>query len=135
MAWRLVYEWEDQTDLKQALSGGPPDEPTFVAALNSGKVDMVSTSGHATEHDWQMGFTYRSGQIVTPSKIEKLPQAARDSYNQLLQTKATGQQRAAARLLGVDASNKVYEILTDNPKIYYSPGVGGTRETCGGPTI
>ncbi len=101
-----------------------PDDATeqFVAALNTGKVDMVSTSGHATEHDWQMGFTYRSGQIVTPSKIEKLPQAARDSYNKLLQTDPAGQPRAAAWLLGVDTSNKVYEILTDNPKIYYSPG-------------
>lgn len=112
------------------MAGKPPEETKgpddateqFVAELNTGKVDMVSTSGHATEHDWQMGFTYRSGQIVTPSKIAKLPQAARDNYQKLLESKTSAEQHPAARLLGVDVSNNVYKILARNPKIYYSPG-------------
>lgn len=73
-----------------------PDDTTeqFVKELNSEKVDMVSSSGHASEHDWQMGYNYKNGKIVN----------------------ATGD------LLGVDTSNKTYKITTTNPKIYYSPG-------------
>jgi len=73
-----------------------PDDTTaqFAAELNTDNVDMVSTSGHATEHDWEMGFSYKSGSIVP----------------------------AAGHLLAVDSSNKAYQILTTNPKIYYSPG-------------
>ena len=73
-------KWIKQPGKPPEETQGPDDTTEqFVAAVNSGKVDMVSTSGHATEHDWQMGFSYRSGQIVTPSKIENLPQASTSS--------------------------------------------------------
>lgn len=96
-----------------------PDDSTreFVEELNSGKADMVSSSGHATEADWEMGYSYRSGRMVRPSQIAKLPQAARDNYKKLLEAPPP-----RARLLAVDTSNQVYAILSDNPKIYYSPG-------------
>ncbi|NQT54216.1 hypothetical protein HQ576_19320 [bacterium] len=96
-----------------------PDDTTkqFVEEVNAGKADMVSSSGHATEADWEMGYSYRNGRMVRPSQIAKLPQAARDNYKTLLDA-AT--QRAS--LLAVDTANQVYAILSDNPKIYYSPG-------------
>ena len=49
---------------------------------------MVSTSGHATEEDWQMGYSFRSGQIATPSRIAKLPRTARENYKKFLESKA-----------------------------------------------
>jgi len=101
-----------------------PDDTTkqFVGELNRGKTDMVSSSGHATEHDWQLGFSYRNGQIITSSRIQRLPKAARDNYEKLRETRTSLGARFVGSLLGVDASNEVYEIRTDNPKIYYSPG-------------
>jgi len=91
-----------------------------VRELNADTADMVSTSGHATEHDWQMGYSYRSGQIVVPRWIPKLPQPARASYARLRETDAAA--FSTARLLAVDARNEVLAIATKNPKIYYSPG-------------
>ena len=110
-----------------------PDDTTkqFVDELNSGNVDMVSSSGHATEADWDMGYSYRSGKIVRPSHIARLPQAARDNYKKLLEAALRRAQGGMSlpnaatprpRLLAVDTANQVYAILSDNPKIYYSPG-------------
>jgi len=101
-----------------------PDDTTeeFAAELNSGKVDMVSTSGHATEHDWQLGYSYPDGQIVTTSWIAKLPAAAQDNYKQLREKAGATPTDSAGGLLAVDRANRVYEIRADNPKIYFSPG-------------
>jgi len=116
-------KWVKQPGKRPKEGQGPQDTTKqFVGELNLGNVDMVSTSGHATEHDWQMGYSYRSGRIITPSHLKKLPQAARDNYRKLLDGKRHLKVRFAARLLAVDTSQQVYEILTSNPKIYYSPG-------------
>jgi len=104
--------------------GVGPDDTTraFVEELSSGEVDMVSTSGHATEHDWQLGFSYRNGQLATPTRIARLPEAARANYQALLKAKAPRGEPAVAHLLGVDTSNQVFEVLAANPKVYFSPG-------------
>jgi len=75
--------------------GGPPDttEP-IVSLLNSGKVHIVVTSGHASEHDWQLGYSFRDGQFVSK----------------------------AGRLLGIDTKGRKFEIRSANPKVYYAPG-------------
>ena len=113
--------WLKQPGKPVEKTEGPADTTReFVRELNADKADMVSTSGHATEHDWQMGYSYRSGQIVVPGHIGKLPQAARASYARLRESDAAA--FAAARLLAVDAHNEVLAIATKNPKIYYSPG-------------
>ena len=114
-------KWVKQPGKPPEETQGPDDTTEqFLEELNSGQVDMVSSSGHATEHDWQMGYSYPSGRIVTPSRIARLPKAARDNYEKLLEAKAAAGH--IAKLFGVDRSNRVYPILTDNPKIYYSPG-------------
>ncbi len=101
-----------------------PDDTTkaFVEELNTGRVDMVSTSGHATEHDWQLGFSYRNGQLATPLRVARLPLTARTNYQELLNAKVARGEQAVAHLLGVDTSSQVLEVLADNPKVYFSPG-------------
>jgi len=102
---------------------GPVDTTAeFVEELNSNKVDMVSTSGHATEYDWQMGFSYRSGQIVTPPRFQRLPEEARRNFERIKKEEESSPQSFKTALYAVDSLNKVYAIRTDNPKIYYSPG-------------
>ena len=96
-----------------------PDDTTaeFIRELNSGTVDMVSTSGHATEGDWQMGFTYRNGQLVTASRIARLAERVRENYRKLLEGSAS-----LGKLFGVDTAGRVLPVLSRNPKVYYSPG-------------
>ena len=95
-------KWIKEPDKPPEEVKGPDDTTEqFVAELNSGNADMVSGSGHATEHDWQLGYSYRSGQIITAK---------------------SGTNYKVGQLLGMDTSKKVYEILADNPKVYYAPG-------------
>jgi len=96
-----------------------PDDTTaeFIRELNSGTVDMVSTSGHATEGDWQMGYTYRNGQLVTASRIARLAERVRENYRKLLEGSAS-----LGKLFGVDTAGRVLPVLSRNPKVYYSPG-------------
>ncbi len=111
---------------------GPGDTTAqFVAELNADASDMVSTSGHATEDDWQMGYNYRSGQIVTPSRFASLPwgpeAAPADENTETPRERPDGpepgeQGAVAPALMAVDSENRAYEILTANPKVYYSPG-------------
>ena len=35
----------------------------IVKAFNAGRVDCFFTSGHATTRDWQLGYSYRNGQL------------------------------------------------------------------------
>ncbi len=109
---------------KAPLTLQGPDDTTaeFVKELNSGKVDLVSSSGHATEHDWQMGFTYKDGKLIPAAAIQKEPEAVRAGYEKVLKSKTGRGVKAPGTLLGVSASGEVYEVLADNPKIYYSPG-------------
>ncbi len=75
---------------------GPADTTEqWVKEVNGNKVDIVSSSGHATERDWQMGYKYRSGRIVPAGK---------------------------GSLAGVASDGKRHDIKTSNPKIYFSPG-------------
>ena len=73
-----------------------PDDTTksFVDALNTNKYQIMSTSGHATERDWQIGYSYPNGCLFPK----------------------------AGRLFGRDLANNEYPINTDNSKIYFSPG-------------
>jgi len=99
---------------------GPGDTTEqFVREVNSGSADMVSTSGHATEHDWQMGFSYKNGMLVPAASIAILPEAARENYRKLRQNPTAP---VPGRLLGVDTANTVFEVTATNPKVYYSPG-------------
>ena len=73
-----------------------PDDTTknFVDALNTNEYQMMSTSGHATEQDWKIGYTYQNGCLFSKN----------------------------GKLFGRDTANNEYAINTTNSKIYYSPG-------------
>ncbi|RKY18037.1 MAG: hypothetical protein DRP63_02720 [Planctomycetota bacterium] len=77
---------------------GPNDTAEqWVKVLNKNDVDILSTSGHATERDWGMGYPHWGGKVKVVG----------------------GGKLAAFENLG---RGKRHDIKTDNPKIYYSPG-------------
>ncbi|MBC7328130.1 hypothetical protein H5T87_08455 [bacterium] len=66
----------------------------IVEELNSNKYDFFLTSGHATEHDWQIGYTFKSGQF----------------------------RHENGQLFGLDTSGNRYDINSSNPKVYLPAG-------------
>lgn len=66
-----AVRWDDQTKnkvVRKLKDGKPteekgPDDPcaAIVEMLNGYKPDLWLTSGHATEHDWMIGFSYPAG--------------------------------------------------------------------------
>lgn len=82
--------------------GGKPEElqgpedttQVLVDALNAYQPDLIVTSGHATERNWQIGFRYENGFFQ-----------CRDG-----------------RLFGRDTQNHEYAVDSDNPKIYMPIG-------------
>jgi zinc protease len=73
-----------------------PDDSTesLVDALNEGQPDLFVTSGHATEHDWMIGFSYRNGFF----------------------------KHADGNLYGEDTQKRILPIYSPNPKIYMPIG-------------
>ncbi len=78
----------------QELKG--PDDTTkpLVDLLNSYKADLMITSGHATERDWQIGFRFRSGQFRCVD----------------------------GQLFGLDLQNAKHPVDSPNPKVYMPIG-------------
>ncbi len=102
---------------------GPLDTTAaFVQEVDSGRADMIVTSGHATEHGWHMGYKYRSGVIIPAADIGRYPKKARDEVEALKKREPGRWKKDPPALLGVDSHNRVYPIFARNPKIYYSPG-------------
>lgn len=66
----------------------------LVDLLNGGTIDLFLTSGHATERDWQIGYSYRNGQFRSK----------------------------AGRMRGVDTAGREFEINSQNPKVYLPVG-------------
>ena len=74
---------------------GPRDTTSvLVDALNRWAPDLFVTSGHATEHDWQIGYAYRNGSF----------------------------HHAAGRLYGLDTKGNKHWIRSPNPKVYMPVG-------------
>jgi hypothetical protein len=82
--------------------GGPavetkgPDDTTeaLVNTLNDYKADCFVTSGHATERDWQIGYSYRNGQFRCQN----------------------------GALYGLDTQGKRFPVQSFNPKVYLPIG-------------
>ena len=74
-----------------------PDDTTqdFVDLLNGGRADLLVTSGHATERDWQIGYSYRNGRLES---------------------------RAGGELCGVDTQGKVHPIQSRHPMVWLPVG-------------
>jgi len=76
-------------------TGGPADSTmSIVAYLNKARPDLFITSGHATEHDWQLGYSYRNGQFVCGNGM----------------------------LFGQDLRRRLFLIDSPNPKVYLAAG-------------
>ena len=102
---------------------GPEDTTSsFIKEVNSGKVDMITTSGHATEHDWRMGYSYKNGVIMPAGNIKRIPSKARKNLETLKKAEPKVWAKKRPALLGIDTKFQVYPLYTRNPKIYYSPG-------------
>lgn len=73
-----------------------PDDSTesLVNALNDEQPDLFVTSGHATERDWMIGFSYRNGFF----------------------------KHASGNLFGEDTQKRKLPIHSPNPKIYMPVG-------------
>jgi zinc protease len=94
-AW---YSETKQGVMWERLKGKAPKEKTcppdttesLVNELNNNKPSLFVTSGHATERDWQIGYSYKNGQF----RCEK------------------------GQLYGLDTGNKRFNINSPNPKVY-----------------
>ncbi len=76
-------------------STGPADSTgALVQTLNEYAPDLFATSGHATEHDWQIGYAYRNGQFRCTEGV----------------------------LFGLDTQGRKYPIHSPNPKVYLPIG-------------
>ena len=76
---------------------GPTDDtPVLAAALNANDVDIMVTSGHASEYNWQLHY----------------PTASPEGYFRA----------SAGQLYGQDAGGTRHDITTSHAKLYYAPG-------------
>jgi zinc protease len=66
----------------------------LVAALNGYRADLFITAGHASEHDWQIGYHYRNGTFGCQD----------------------------GRLFGEDTAGRKWPVDSDNPKVYLPVG-------------
>ncbi len=96
------------------VPGRPPGKGTcpsdttrlLVEELNLHRPDAFFTSGHATNRDWQIGYSYPNGMFRCKEGL----------------------------LYGIDLKNRVFPVLSPNPKVY-SPagnclmGLMGSKET------
>lgn len=73
-----------------------PDDTTsaLVSALNDYKPDAFVTSGHASERNWQIGYTYRNGQFVCSNGV----------------------------VVGIDTQARRFPVHSPNPKVYLPIG-------------
>ena len=73
-----------------------PDDTTqaMVEALNKFAPDMIVSSSHATEGDWQLGFSYPNGQFKSK----------------------------AGKMTGYDIDDNKFSVLSPNPKVYLPVG-------------
>src|SRR5437588_461556 len=74
---------------------GPTDSTkSIVDALNDGTADVFITSGHASERNWQIGYSYRNGYFRCK----------------------------AGQLFGQDTKGQRFPINSPNPKVYLAVG-------------
>ena len=98
-AW---YSEGRKNHMVEKAPGGKPAEKQcpgdttmcFVDEFNKKRPDLFLTSGHATERDWQIGYSYKNGQLRCKTGM----------------------------LLGVDTKGKAHAINSPNPKVYLPVG-------------
>lgn len=98
----LWYDELVQGKMVRKKMGGAPEtlkvEPdttkALVEMLNDYQPDCLITSGHATEQNWQIGFSYRNGFFLSKD----------------------------GQMYGSDMRQKRFEVKSDNPKVYLAVG-------------
>jgi hypothetical protein len=95
--------WYDELrrghSVEKPLGGSPadrtaPDDTTESLARAFDGADLFVTSGHATERDWQIGYSYRNGQFRS----------------------------SAGHLFGIDTTGRRFPVRSARPKIYLAVG-------------
>lgn len=83
--------WEKRPG-ESAREGTCPDDTTslLVHELNVNHPDYFVTSGHATDRDWQIGYSYRNGQFRCRN----------------------------GQLFGLDTAGGRFNVISPNPKVY-----------------
>ena len=97
--------WYCELDPRKAVRKNAGEEPQqfqrrtdsteyLVDALNKYHADLFITSGHASEHDWQIGYRYRNGVFRCKD----------------------------GQLFGLDTAGRRLPVRSDNPKVYLPVG-------------
>jgi zinc protease len=85
---------KDKGDAAQQKTGPGDTTKALADTLTDYAADLFVTSGHATERDWQIGYSYRNGQFRSQ----------------------------AGQMFGVTLDGERFEIQSDNPKVYLPIG-------------
>ena len=76
-------------------STGPTDSTSeIVDFLNNEHPDLFVTSGHASEHNWALGYSYKNGQFASKH----------------------------GKMFGIDLTRKKYPVDSQNPKVFMAVG-------------
>ncbi|MCX5669747.1 MAG: hypothetical protein NTU94_00280 [Planctomycetota bacterium] len=87
--------WEKPAAGQAEKKQVPPDTTKMIVdTLNDLKPDLFLTSGHATERDWQIGYSYKNGQLRCRE----------------------------GQLYGLDLAGQEHPIHSPNPKVYLPAG-------------
>jgi hypothetical protein len=87
--------WEKAAGGKPERKTGPQDSTKAIVDMFSEfRPDLFLTSGHATERDWQIGYSYRNGQFRCKGGV----------------------------LYGIDLERHAFPIRSPNPKVYLPLG-------------
>lgn len=82
-------------DGKEQRVNGPADSTgEIVDTLNNEKPDLFMTSGHASEHDWALGYNYPNGRFRSKDGV----------------------------MYGVDLQRHKHAVNSPNPKVYLAAG-------------
>lgn len=88
-------QWHKEPGGKMEKTIGSVDSTKLIVNyLNYKKPDCVLTSGHSSQHDWQIGYRYRNGQFRS----------------------------AGGQLFAIDTKGHRFNISSPNPKIYLPLG-------------
>lgn len=89
-----VYHQKSAGGKAERKTGAQDSTRALVDAFNVFQTDLFLTSGHATERDWQIGYSYKNGQFRCKDGV----------------------------LFGVDLDRKTHAIQSPNPKVYLPVG-------------
>lgn len=89
-------KWEKEPGKEPVQATGPDDTTeSLIAELVKGEAQLFITSGHATQKDWMIGFSYKNGFFVA---------------------------QPGGKLAGKDTAEVLHEIISDVPRVHLGVG-------------